>query len=103
MSTRSGRVTVKRASALCKKLGLDKLPKTFSMAALARGIEVEREHAGTLEELSYWASGLDVDRDLDEFALMIALDHLREFPDYYERLEVMEKKARAFWKQHGER
>jgi hypothetical protein len=27
----------------------------------------------------------------------IALAHLKEFPDYYERLEKMETEAEAFW------
>jgi len=27
----------------------------------------------------------------------IALAHLNEFPDYYDRLEVMEQEAEAFW------
>jgi hypothetical protein len=27
----------------------------------------------------------------------IALAHLNEFPDYYDRLEKMEKEAEAFW------
>ncbi len=27
----------------------------------------------------------------------IALAHLNEFPDYYERLEKMEKEAKEFW------
>ena len=27
----------------------------------------------------------------------IALAHLNEFPDYYTRLEKMEKEAEAFW------
>jgi hypothetical protein len=28
----------------------------------------------------------------------IALAHLNEFPDYYERLEKMEKEAEEYWK-----
>jgi hypothetical protein len=31
-------------------------------------------------------------------ALQIAGDHISEFPDYYERLTVMERKARKEWK-----
>lgn len=43
---------------------------------LKRGIEVEKEHT----------------RDT-ETAREIALDHLAEIPDYYTRLDKMEKKA----------
>lgn len=42
---------------------------------LRKGIKVEKEHTG----------------DLD-LAKEIALDHLNEFPDYYDRLEKAEKK-----------
>ncbi len=28
----------------------------------------------------------------------IALSHLNEFPDYYTRLEKLEKEAKIFWK-----
>jgi hypothetical protein len=27
----------------------------------------------------------------------IALAHLNEFPDYYDRLEIMEEEAKQFW------
>lgn len=30
----------------------------------------------------------------------IALAHLNEFPDYYTRLEKMEKEAEAYWEKH---
>lgn len=42
---------------------------------LAKGIKVEQEHTGDLA-----------------LAREIALDHLAEFPDYYDRLEKVEKK-----------
>lgn len=42
---------------------------------LRKGIKVEQEHTGDLE-----------------MAKEIALDHLDEFPDYYDRLERAEKK-----------
>lgn len=41
------------------------------------GIEVEKEHT-----------------DDEEIAKRIALDHLKEFPDYYTRLKKMEDEAR---------
>jgi len=42
---------------------------------LSKGIKVELEHTGDLA-----------------IAREIALDHLNEFPDYYDRLEKVEKK-----------
>lgn len=42
---------------------------------LRKGIKVEQEHTGDLN-----------------MAKEIALDHLNEFPDYYDRLEKVEKK-----------
>lgn len=53
-----------------------KLPKDFDAKQLAKGIKVEMEHTD--------------DKDL---AREIAMDHLTEIPDYYDRLEVMEKNA----------
>lgn len=41
---------------------------------LKKGIEVEREHTGNVD-----------------LATEIALDHLDEFPDYYDRLDKAEK------------
>lgn len=42
---------------------------------VAKGIKVEQEHTGDIA-----------------LAREIALDHLNEFPDYYDRLEKVEKK-----------
>lgn len=44
-------------------------------AQLAKGIKVEKEHTGAIA-----------------LAREIALDHLDEFPDYYDRLDKVEKK-----------
>jgi hypothetical protein len=45
------------------------------MLQLSKGMKVEKEHTGDLA-----------------MAREIALDHLNEFPDYYDRLEKVEKK-----------
>lgn len=44
------------------------------MTQLSKGIKVETEHTGDIA-----------------LAREIALDHLNEFPDYYDRLEKVEK------------
>lgn len=55
-----------------------KSPKDFNPKSLAQGKKVEREHTAT-----------------PQLAREIAMDHLTEDPDYYRKLEKMEKKA--FW------
>ena len=42
--------------------------------------------------------GLKWDKfDVDQLIGKIALAHLNEFPDYYDRLEKMEREAEEFW------
>lgn len=53
---------------------------------LARGLEVEREHAATLQWLID-NPGANIDDAIER----IARDHLKELPDYYTRLDAMEK------------
>ncbi len=54
------------------------------------GLEVELEH-GIISPAT------NVTNDDLLITGKIALAHLNEFPDYYERLEKMEKEAEAFW------
>jgi hypothetical protein len=68
---------------LAKEIG-DKLNVNWdevSLEELAMGIEIEKEHADT------------VGIDLEKFA-QIALDHLKELPDYYTRLKQMEAQGK---------
>lgn len=53
-------------------------PYDFDPKELAMGIEVEAEHTGD-----------------PQTAMEIAMDHLKEFPDYYTRLKKMEREAEA--------
>lgn len=74
---------------------------------LLRGIEVEKEHASTLEKFARMILGAhahrgtpDVINDLVKDAydlayLAIAQDHLKEIPDYYDRLAYMEREAKG--------
>ncbi|MFA5801201.1 MAG: DUF5661 family protein [Thermoleophilia bacterium] len=55
--------------------GQKRNPKDFDEAALSQGIRVEMEHT-----------------DDPKIAIEIAMDHLAERPDYYDRLEEMEAK-----------
>lgn len=54
------------------------------------GLGVEMEH-GTHDPET------NVTNDDDVLTGKIALAHLREFPDYYTRLEQLEKEAKEFW------
>jgi hypothetical protein len=58
------------------KVSIDKIK-----SQIQKGVEVEMEHT-----------------DDKEKATEIATDHVSEFPDYYDRLEKMEKKASKGWK-----
>lgn len=49
-------------------------------AQIKKGIEVEKEHTNDKEK-----------------ATEIAMDHVTEFPDYYDRIEKMEKDAKKKW------
>lgn len=56
----------------------------------AIGLNVELEHGSR-----YFT--LNVTNDNPILTAKIALAHLREFPDYYTRLQKMEREAKAFW------
>lgn len=60
---------------------------------LKKGTKVEMEHADTLRSLQW--RGLHTDKEIAE---MIAKDHLKESPYYYEYLEKMEKKLKKLKK-----
>ena len=57
-----------------------------------KGIEVEFEHGTRFPETNITNN----DKNLTG---KIAWAHLKEFPDYYTRLERMEEEAEAFWKE----
>ena len=54
------------------------------------GMDVELEH-GKINELT------NVTNDDPLLTGKIALAHLNEFPDYYDRLENMENEAEKYW------
>lgn len=56
-----------------------------------RGMEVELEH-GTVDPHT------NVTNDDPLMTGKIALAHLNEFPDYYDRLERLEDEAEEYWK-----
>jgi uncharacterized protein DUF5661 len=80
--------TAEIAKEMGEKLGVDW--SKFEVEELRRGMDVELEH-GTVD------SNTDVSGDDSLITAKIALAHLNEFPDYYERLHIMEEEAEAYW------
>ena len=70
------------------RLGLDLESEKITLDALTAGMNVELEHGSRFPDL-------DVSGDDPIVSAKIALAHLREFPDYYERLVRMEAEAEA--------
>lgn len=62
----------------------DSEPKDFPADQIEKGVKVEREHTND-----------------DSLAKEIAMDHLKEFPNYYDALDEMEKKLEAKKKEAG--
>jgi len=83
--------TEEEARAVGEQIGINWSTAPFDVDQFRRGMDVELEH------------GLDdvVTNVTDDDSLLtgkIALAHLNEFPDYYDRLERMEEDAR---REHG--
>ena len=81
-------VTRDEAKAMGDHLGITW--KEFDVEQFRRGMVVELEH-GLRDPVTNVT-----DDDLFTTA-KIALAHLNEFPDYYDRLEAMEEEAEAYW------
>ncbi len=62
-------------------------------------IELEQFRMGLAVELEHGARDPETNVTNDDLIMTgkIALAHLNEFPDYYTRLEKLEKEAEAFW------
>lgn len=82
------RFTAEEARRVGENLGIswDK----FDIDQFRRGMDVELEH-GMRDPHT------DVTGDDPIVTGKIALAHLNEFPDYYDRLEKMEQEAEEFW------
>lgn len=80
--------TAEEAKAVGEQLGI-KWDK-FDVDQFRRGMDVELEH-GTRDPST------NVTNDDPIMTGKIALAHLNEFADYYDRLEEMEEKAEDFW------
>ncbi len=82
--------TTEDASAALAAAGIDVTGERFDVEDVRDGMNVELEHGTRFPDL-------DVSGDDPVVTVKIALAHLRELPDYYERLEVMEREGEAAW------
>jgi hypothetical protein len=80
--------TEEQAKEIGEKLGI-KWDK-FDIEQFRHGMDIELEH-GTVD------SNTNVSNDDPLITGKITLAHLNEFPDYYDRLDKMEKEGEDFW------
>jgi Protein of unknown function (DUF5661) len=78
--------TNEQAAAVAAEIGLDLADAPFDIDQFRRGMDVELEH-GASDPVT------NVTNDDPLITGKIAWAHLREFPDYYDRLAVMEAEA----------
>ena len=86
-------ISLEKAKQMGEKLKIDW--SKFDPEQFHQGMLVELEH-GRRESLT------NVTNDDLEMTAKIALAHLREYPDYYVRLDKMEKEAEAYWQKNGD-
>jgi hypothetical protein len=86
--TSKRRFDLEEARTLGTSIGIDWTE--FDAEEFRRGLEVELEHGARDPETN-------VTNDDLTLTSKIAWAHLKEFPDYYTRLDVMEAEAEAYW------
>lgn len=84
------RFTADEARAIGESIGIDWAEAPFDVEQFHRGLHVELEHGAR-------DPGTDVTGDDALVTGKIALAHLYEFPDYYTRLDKMEREAEDYW------
>ncbi len=82
------RFTVEEARKVGDALGVDW--KSIAVEQFRMGLNVELEHGARDPQTN-------VTNDDIMLTGKIAWAHLKEFPDYYDRLEQMEEEAQAYW------
>jgi hypothetical protein len=80
--------TIEEARAIGGQLGINQTE--FNFEEFRRGLEVELEHGSRDPETN-------VTNDDVLLTGKIAWAHLKEFPDYYTRLDKLEAEADKFW------
>jgi Protein of unknown function (DUF5661) len=82
------RTTLEDARRVGEAIGVDWT--RFDLEQFRAGMDVEFEHGAHDPQT-------DVTHDDPILTGKIALAHMKEFPDYYERLERMEREAVRYW------
>jgi hypothetical protein len=83
-----GRTSLEEARRVGDEIGVDW--DRFDLEQFRLGIDVELEHGSRDPQT-------DVTEDDPIVTGKIALAHMKEFPDYYERLKRMEQEAERDW------
>jgi hypothetical protein len=82
--------TAEQARSYGEAIGIDWSTSPFDVEEFRSGMDVELEHGLHDDETN-------VTSDDPHITARIAWAHLKEFPDYYTRLERMEEEAHAYW------
>jgi hypothetical protein len=82
------RISAEEAREVGTSLGIDW--KSVELEQFRRGLEVELEHGARDPETNVTSDDLGLTGK-------IAWAHLKEFPDYYTRLDRLEAEADAYW------
>ena len=88
--TERRRFSVRDATEIGEKLGIDWSSSAFDVEQFRIGLDVELEHGRQ-------DTATNVTDDDPITTGKIALAHLHEFADYYTRLARMEAEAEAYW------
>lgn len=83
-------VSIRDAETVAASIGIEWNKVEFSVEDFRYGMEVEYEH-GTRD------SQTNVTNDDPLITGKIAWAHLKEYPDYYKRLQKMEAEAEEYW------
>lgn len=85
-------VSSAEAQQVALTIGIHWDTSAFTLEDFRYGMEVEFEHGSRDPETN-------VTNDDAVMTGKIAWAHLKEYPDYYRRLRVMETEAEAYWKE----
>jgi hypothetical protein len=86
--------TPEQAREIGEKIGIDFNKARFDLEDFRYGMDVELEHGKEFDLTN-------VTGDDPVITGKISWAHLREFPDYYQRLKKMEEEAKKYWEEKG--
>lgn len=84
--------SIDEAKIVAATIGIDWKNAKFTAEDFCQGMNVEFEHGSHDPETN-------VTNDDPVTTGKIAWAHLKEYPDYYHRLQILEKEAEAYWSQ----